>query len=313
MLRNQGESRINPRHASSNYQHAYSANMSTFALDIEAVGDFLAANPRIVVLTGAGISLASGIPTYRDRDGKWTHSEPVKCQEFLTSALKRQRYWARSMRGWPAVRDAQPTDAHRALAKMERLGHIDTIITQNVDRLHQRAGSETVIDLHGRLDRVRCLDCNTFHWRDHIQQQLTTINAPNEAAAIMWPDGHAELPQEAEQNFSVPACNNCGGTLMPDVVFFGDTVPRERLKVCMDALERADAMLVIGSSLQVYSGFRFCRQVNKLGKPLAILNPGSTRADDMANLKVAVDCQKLLSALEITKDRRGSISNSHSD
>jgi NAD-dependent SIR2 family protein deacetylase len=271
--------------------------MNKLAIDMEAMKAFLDANPRIVVLSGAGISAASGIPTYRDREGRWRHSEPIKHQEFIAEAGSRQRYWARSMRGWPAVGNAQPTAAHRALASLEQAGLIDTIITQNVDRLHQRAGSELVIDLHGRLDRVRCLDCKANHGRDQVQQQLQDQNAGIDTAANRRPDGDAELSPELERQFTAPICSNCGGTLMPDVVFFGGTVPQERVRVCMDALERADALLAIGSSLQVYSGFRFCRRIKDLGKPLALLNPGKTRADDIAQLKVTADCQTLLSAL----------------
>jgi NAD-dependent SIR2 family protein deacetylase len=271
--------------------------MNKLAIDIEAMKAFLNANPRIVVLSGAGISAASGIPTYRDREGRWRHSEPIKHQEFITEPGMRQRYWARSMRGWPAVSNAQPTAAHRALASLERAGVIDTIITQNVDRLHQRASSERVIDLHGRLDRVRCLDCEAHHGRHQIQQQLEDQNTEIDSVAIRRPDGDAELSPELERQFTVPICRNCGGTLIPDVVFFGGTVPPKRVRVCMEALEQADALLAIGSSLQVYSGFRFCRRIKDLGKPLALLNPGKTRADDMAQLKVTADCQTLLSAL----------------
>ena len=271
--------------------------MDNIANDTDLLRDFLTANPRIVVLTGADISLACGIPTYRDRAGTWLHSEPIKHQEFLSDPGRRQRYWARSMRGWPAVRDAQPSDAHRALTSLKRAGYIDTIITQNVDRLHQRAGSEQVIDLHGRLDRVRCLDCGTTHCRDTIQQQLTTTNVNLLPIAHARPDGDADLSSEQERHFNIPDCSKCGGTLMPDVVFFGGTVPGERVQACREAVARADALLVVGSSLQVFSGFRFCRQAQKLEKPLAILNPGTTRADDIAQLKLSSDCQTLLSML----------------
>jgi NAD-dependent SIR2 family protein deacetylase len=272
--------------------------MSTQSINTESLAAFLTANPRVVVLTGAGVSLAAGIPTYRDTEGVWQHSEPVKHQEFLAEPLRRQRYWSRSMRGWPPVRDAQPTMAHLALATLERAGHIDTLITQNVDRLHHRAGSERVIDLHGRLDRVRCLDCDWIHCRDDIQRQLLMRNeAVRGVAATPKPDGDAELPPQLERQFSVPSCAGCGGTLKPDVVFFGGTVPRERVQACMDAIERADALLTIGSSLQVFSGFRFCRRASELGKPVAILNPGKTRADDMAQIKLEGDCQHLLQAV----------------
>ena len=278
--------------------------MSKLAKDIEALDEFLASHTRITVLTGAGISLASGIPTYRDKAGHWRHSEPIKHQEFLAESDRRRRYWARSMRGWPAVRDARPTAAHRALAILERRGHIDTIITQNVDRLHQRAGCARVIDLHGRLDRVQCLDCNGFHCRERIQQQLVRGNDSVRAATAARPDGDADLPADVERQFKVPACSACGGTLMPDVVFFGGTVPRSRVQACTDAVERSDALLAVGSSLQVFSGFRFCRQAQRLGKPLAVLNPGITRADDIAQLKVSADCQALLTAFAGTAGHR---------
>lgn len=271
--------------------------MENTASDIDSLEAFLGANPRIVVLTGAGISLGSGIPTYRDREGVWRHSEPIKHQEFLCDPGSRQRYWARSMRGWPAVRDAQPSAAHLALAALERCGHIDTVITQNVDRLHQRAGSKQVIDLHGRLDRVRCLDCGNNHSRNTVQQQLAANNPVALGAAVLRPDGDADLSVQQERQFNIPNCCRCDGTLIPDVVFFGGTVPGERVQACREAIARADALLAIGSSLQVFSGFRFCRQAQQLGKPLAILNPGATRADDIAQLKLATDCQSLLKAL----------------
>jgi NAD-dependent SIR2 family protein deacetylase len=265
--------------------------------NVEALGAFLAANSRVVVLTGAGVSLAAGIPTYRDEEGVWRHSEPIKHQEFLEDPVQRRRYWYRSMRGWPPVRDAQPTMAHQILAELEQAGTIDTLITQNVDRLHQRAGSERVIDLHGRLDRVRCLDCDRVHERDEVQLQMTECNGPVQSAAVTKPDGDAEMPAELEGRFTAPDCAVCGGILMPDVVFFGGTVPRLRVQDCMDAIERADAVLTIGSSLQIFSGFRFCRRAIDLGKPLAILNPGRTRADAIAQLKLEGNCQQVLQAL----------------
>jgi NAD-dependent SIR2 family protein deacetylase len=268
--------------------------MSKQPTDSERLGAFLAAHPRITVLTGAGISRAAGIPTYRDEAGNWRHSEPVTHREFLTHHSRRQRYWARSMRGWPAVDEARPTAAHRALATLEHLGHIDTLITQNVDRLHQRAGSRRVIDLHGRLDRVRCLACHRKYDRGELQRRLRQANGTVRDSAPMRPDGDAEFPAHLEVQLSVPDCNACGGTLMPDVVFFGANVPRQRVEACLQAIERSDALLAVGSSLQVFSGFRFCRHASRTGKPLAVLNPGATRADGLAQLKLEGDCQVLL-------------------
>ena len=273
--------------------------------EIEQLSAFLRAHPRLLVLTGAGVSEASGIPTYRDRNGRWRHSEPIKHQEFINEPGRRQRYWARSMRGWPAVRDARPNPAHKALAILERAGHVQSIVTQNVDRLHQRAGSRRVIDLHGRLDRVCCLECGGVQCRDKIQEQLVAMNdgINGENSALTRPDGDVDLPDARVQDMRVPDCTRCGGVLMPDVVFFGGTVPRERVTTCMTALEKADALVAIGSSLQVYSGFRFCRRAAELGKPLAILNPGNTRADDLATLKLGTDCGWLLQQLALNLPR----------
>jgi NAD-dependent SIR2 family protein deacetylase len=272
--------------------------MTPIQANLPSLRRFLADHPRLVVITGAGISASSGIPTYRDREGTWRHSKPITHQEFVSDPARRRRYWARSLHGWPIVRDAKPNVAHRALAQLEQLGHIHLLITQNVDRLHQRAGSENVVDLHGRVDRVRCMACEALLHRNEIQQQLLQDNTLHNAQpAATRPDGDAEANTEFEEQLSIPDCKRCGGTLIPDVVFFGGTVPRERVALCNDAVANADAVLAVGSSLQVFSGFRFCRLAGKLGKPLAIINPGSTRADPLANLKLQGECEPLLAAL----------------
>ena len=252
----------------------------------------------MVVLSGAGLGIASGIPAYRDRAGVWQHSKPITHQEFVSEHQRRQRYWARSLLGWPTVRDARPNAAHLALARLERQGHIHLLITQNVDRLHQRAGSSNVIDLHGRLDQVRCLGCASAVSREVVQQRLLRDNphSPVQAARLR-PDGDTEPGAGLIAHIRIPACAVCGGTLMPDVVFFGGTVPKERVNACNRAIAGADALLVVGSSLQVYSGFRFCRLASELGKPIAIINPGTTRADPLASLKLEADCEPLLTAL----------------
>ena len=276
---------------------AYNPPMDSLDQEALALARFFRQHPRIVALTGAGISAASGIPTYRDNHGRWLHSEPIKHQEFVTEPARRKRYWARSMRGWPRVRDALPNQAHRALARLENAGHIGTVITQNVDRLHQRAGSRHVIDLHGRLDRVQCLDCGEFQCRNQLQEELTASNPAGirNVATPARPDGDADLTDTMIENVKVPECPECGGVLMPDVVFFGGTVPRQRVDTCMAAVEEADALLVIGSSLQVFSGFRFCRRAAQADKTIASLNPGMTRADDLATMKWQNDCGALLS------------------
>lgn len=279
---------------------AYTVTMNIIAGELEQLQQSLRAHPRLVVLTGAGISAGSGIPTYRDQAGRWLYSSPIQHPAFIADPATRQRYWTRSFHGWPAIRDASPNAAHRALAVLERYGHVELLITQNVDRLHQRAGSGVVIDLHGRLDRVRCLVCDDYSARELMQVRLLRANPALGSPAIgpgSRPDGDMALPDARAQDIRVPPCERCGGTLMPDVVFYGGSVPRARVQRCMDAIARADALLVIGSSLQVYSGFRFCRAAGAAGKPLLLLNPGLTRADGIASLKLSSPCEPLLEAL----------------
>lgn len=256
------------------------------------------AYPRLLVLTGAGLSAESGIPTYRNDRGEWQRSDPMLHQEFIGSPAMRQRYWARSMRGWPSVRDARANRAHHALAELEQLGHVTQLVTQNVDRLHQQAGSAEAIDLHGRLDRVMCRSCGAGLTRDAFQTELKQRN-PDYASfrATILPDGDAEADDRWMNGFEVPDCQACGGMLMPDVVFFGGSVPVARVARVQQALERANAMLVAGSSLAVWSGFRFCRQAEAMGKPLFIVNRGSTRADSLARLKLETDAGPALRGL----------------
>ena len=280
-------------------QKPYHAPMQT-SMDAaqHSLLDFFGAHPRLVVLTGAGISEGSGIPTYRDSEGNWLRNDPITHQEFTGCEHKRRRYWGRSLVGWPGVRDARPNAAHQALARLERESRIELLITQNVDRLHQRAGSDNVIDLHGRLDRVMCLACKAFSHREIMQQRLERHNSHlRDLAADVRPDGDADLSMEQVTSVVVPACEACGGDLMPDVVFFGGSVPRERVAHCTEAIARADALLVIGSSLRVFSGYRFCRRAAEAGKPIAILNPGVTRADPLATLKLPHAAEELLSGL----------------
>ena len=255
---------------------------------------FLHRHPRLFVLSGAGVSTDSGIPGYRDDDGQWQRSPPVTAQQFLGSPLARQRYWARSMLGWPIVARARPNAAHRALAQLEAAGRVATLVTQNVDGLHQRAGSARVIELHGSVGRVVCLDCGTGHSREAIQQQLEADNAvfreARDRGARVAPDGDADVALPDVAAFNVPACAACGGLLKPDVVFFGENVPRARVAAAMDALDAADAMLVVGSSLMVWSGYRFCERAAAAGKPIAAINRGRTRADHLFALKVERAC-----------------------
>jgi NAD-dependent SIR2 family protein deacetylase len=259
--------------------------------------------PRLVVLTGAGISASSGIPTYRNADGQWLYSTPIQHRDFLHDPTTRKRYWTRSWLGWPGVRDARPNVAHQALARLERAGVIELLVTQNVDRLHQRAGSTAVVDLHGRLDQVRCLGCGACSPREEMQLRLLQSNPhlPSVAAgAGSRPDGDMSLPDQEARHTVVPDCLACAGILIPDVVFFGGTIPRARVAGVTSAIDSADALLVVGSSLQVYSGYRFCRMTHASGKPLVLLNPGISRADPIASLKLATPCEPLLAMLADT-------------
>ena len=260
--------------------------------------DFVERHPRLFVLTGAGISTDSGIPGYRDENGAWKRSPPVTLQEFLGSIASRQRYWARSTVGWPVVAQAQPNAAHRALAQLEAAQHVRTLVTQNVDGLHQRAGSGDVIELHGSIGQVACLDCGTHHTRASIQQTLIDENpALLDVIAEPAADGDAHLEWHDLGSFRVPACPSCGGLLKPAVVFFGENVPKPRVEAATRALDAADAVLVVGSSLMVYSGYRFCVWAQKMGKPIAAINLGRTRADPLLSLKVEAPCGDALAAL----------------
>jgi NAD-dependent SIR2 family protein deacetylase len=271
--------------------------IATLAAGPRELQDFIERHDRIFVLTGAGCSTNSGIPDYRDADGRWKRAQPVTYQAFMGELATRRRYWARSLVGWPRFLAAQPNGVHRALAALEDRDRISLLLTQNVDRLHQAAGSREVVDLHGRLDVVRCMDCERRTPREDFQHELIARN-PGwlELEAGIAPDGDADLEADFDA-FDIPVCSHCGGVLKPDVVYFGENVPRERVQAAQHALERSDAMLVVGSSLMVYSGFRFAQWAHKAGKPVAALNRGRTRADDLLALKVEHDCADTLSFL----------------
>jgi NAD-dependent SIR2 family protein deacetylase len=251
---------------------------------------------RLVVLTGAGCSTDSGIPDYRDTAGAWKRRPPVQMRDFLMSEAVRQRYWARSLLGWRHFSAAQPNAAHHALAGLEAAGHVRHLITQNVDGLHQRAGSRRVTDLHGRLDEVLCLGCGARAARAAFQQELTARNpAWSRLSASHAPDGDADLEAQDFSGFDVPACSHCGGLLKPAVVFFGDSIPAEWTRAALQEAEAADALLVVGSSLMVWSGFRLVRAVAERGRPVAALNLGTTRADGLLELKIQAPCGSILS------------------
>jgi NAD-dependent SIR2 family protein deacetylase len=269
---------------------------STSALD--ALAELVAGRRRLFVLTGAGCSTASGIPDYRDREGVWKRGQPIRYQEFLRNPGARRRYWARSFVGWPQVAAARPNPAHHALAVLERAGFIHQLVTQNVDGLHQLAGQRRVLDLHGRLGSVDCLDCRLRLAREEMQERLAAANplfAPRPAGFA--PDGDAVIEQALETGFQVPACPGCGGLLKPAVVFFGENVPRPRVERAYARLAESAALLAVGTSLTVYSGYRFCREAAALGLPIVLLNFGRTRADDLAQVRVEADVGETLAAL----------------
>jgi NAD-dependent SIR2 family protein deacetylase len=270
---------------------------------VSALREFIERHERLFVLTGAGCSTASGIPDYRDADGEWKRGRPILYQDFVAHEHSRKRYWARGLIGWRRMREAQPNGAHRALAALESQGRVALLVTQNVDGLHQAAGSRNVIDLHGRADVVRCLSCEWRVPREQVQADLVERNRDFAALdAVERPDGDAALENVDFAAFDVPACDACGGLLKPDVVFFGERVPAERVQRAFAAVAEADAMLVVGSSLMVYSGYRFARAMADAGKPIAALNLGTTRADDLLTLKVTECCADALSFLHAPRE-----------
>ena len=268
---------------------------------LDCLAELVASSQSLTVLTGAGVSTGSGIPDYRDENGDWKHAQPMQFAEFKGSEVARRRYWSRSYVGWQRFGSAEPNDAHAALASLESLGKVDTLITQNVDGLHSRAGSRAVIDLHGDLSQVRCLECETTTPRTSYQDVMRNKNPGWHAEIFRYkPDGDAELAEESHQNFRVPGCDRCGGIVKPDVVMFGESVPRERVESAMASVDRSDTLLVVGSSLMVFSGYRFARRASDQGKTVAIVNKGRTRADDLAAVRVDEDCGHALRSLVAT-------------
>jgi NAD-dependent SIR2 family protein deacetylase len=263
---------------------------------VERALDMLAGR-ALVALTGAGLSTDSGIPDYRGPDSP--PRTPMTYQQFVSGERAQRRYWARSHVGWARMAHAEPNDGHRALAGLERAGALRGLITQNVDGLHTAAGSREVIDLHGRIADVVCLGCRRRSPRHELQERLASLNPGFvEAAGAMIeaaPDGDAVL--DAVDGFRLAWCTGCGGVLKPDVVFFGENVPRERVERAYAMVDAAGALLVAGSSLAVLSGLRFVRHARRRGLPIVIVNRGPTRGDDLADLLVDAGCSEVLPAL----------------
>jgi len=257
--------------------------------------DVLRDKQAIWVLTGAGISAPSGIPTYRDRHGQWKAGNPIQHNDFIHQESSRQRYWARSMVGFAMTHEARPNAAHEAISSLQKHNLLSQITTQNVDRLHSTAGATDVIDLHGRLDQVICLGCITVSKRANYQPRLLELNPDlTEYVARILPDGDAEVDDYDMSQIRIPPCEQCGGVVMPDVVFFGGTVPKQRIEAAFNSLAEADCMLVVGSSLTVYSGFRFPRWAHQNGLPVYAINQGEMRGAEMFDLILQDSCENAL-------------------
>ena len=255
----------------------------------------------LIVISGAGCSTPSGIGDYRDENGEWKRRQPVQHSDFVNHRSWRQRYWARSQLGYPEFIRARPNEAHRVLARWEASGFVKGVITQNVDRLHQAAGSRKVIDLHGRLDRVVCLGCGAQTLRHDLQNWLEQHNPDIDALgteAVMAADGDVDLESANFADVAVPECQACAGVLKPDVVFYGDSVPKATVEASYQWIEKAPAVLVIGSSLMVFSSLRFVRRAHERQIPIYAINRGLTRADELFQCKVEGDCAEILQALE---------------
>lgn len=261
----------------------------------DQLAQFLQRHPDVLLLTGAGISTASGIPDYRDSDGVRRGNAPVQGPDFRRQPAVQRRYWARSMVGYPTLSRAQANPGHLAIAQLARQGKVGSLVTQNVDGLHQQAGSTGVTELHGSIHAVVCLDCHANYARRTVQDMLEYDNPQMVGAtATPAPDGDALLEPTQLASFVVPRCLHCGGTLKPDVVFFGDGVPAACAAEAAQKMQDASALLVIGSSVMVYSSFRLCRMAAESGKPVAAINLGKTRADDLLAFKLDTPAQDIL-------------------
>ncbi|XP_038056575.1 NAD-dependent protein lipoamidase sirtuin-4, mitochondrial-like [Patiria miniata] len=271
---------------------------------LEKLQDFVSASKKLFVLTGAGMSTESGIPDYRSEGvGLYARSNnrPITYQDFLRSPSRRRRYWARNFVGWPRFSSVLPNASHWTFAEWERAGKVHWLVTQNVDALHTKAQSRRVIELHGCSARIVCLSCAQKTTRDELQQRMRDVNPQfNSESQAIAPDGDVILSDEAVAGFTVPSCSQCRGMLKPDLVFFGDNVPGDIRTSAYDRLQESDAVLVAGSSLEVYSGYRFALAAKDQNKPLAIVNIGPTRADKLAVLKIDARISSVLPGIQVT-------------
>ncbi|XP_029046429.1 NAD-dependent protein deacylase Sirt4 [Osmia bicornis bicornis] len=269
--------------------------------DVLRLKEFINSHNKICILTGAGISTESGIPDYRSEGvGLYARStrRPVLYKDFCASETIRQRYWARNYVGWPRFSSVKPNITHEILKELENANKVRCIVTQNVDNLHTKAGSRRVIELHGTAFKVMCLNCDQRICRYHLQDILDHMN-PNMTVTtqMIRPDGDVDLSQEQVDGFNVPSCENCGGILKPDIIFFGDNVPRQIVESVKYNVKHSDSLLVLGSTLTTFSGYRIVLQAKNAGLPIAILNIGKTRADNFADIKVNGRCGDVLSRI----------------
>jgi NAD-dependent SIR2 family protein deacetylase len=264
---------------------------------LQALAD-LVGDGDVVVLSGAGLSTESGIPDYRGPSSAGRRAQPMTYQTFVSGVEARRRYWARSHLGWRHITGARPNDGHLAVAELQRRGLIAGVITQNVDGLHSAAGATDVLELHGNLSRVVCLDCAMRTTRAALDARLRAVNRGWDAhVRAVNPDGDALVDDETVASFRIVDCDACGGVLKPDVVFFGENVPRDRVEASYALVERAGSLVVLGSSLTVMSGLRFVRHAAKLGVPIVIVNQGETRGDPLATMRLDAPLGAALSSL----------------
>ncbi|KAJ2942829.1 hypothetical protein O0L34_g15017 [Tuta absoluta] len=269
--------------------------------DFEKLRDFITKHEKLLILTGAGISTESGIPDYRSEEvGLYARSnhKPIQYQEFVKYPRVRQRYWARNFVGWPRFSAVQPNATHFAVRDLEKAGKVTSIVTQNVDRLHHKAGSKNVIELHGTGYIVKCMKCPYEISREDLQEELLRNNPEMESSfSMIRPDGDVELTPEQVSKFKTPMCPECEGPLKPDIIFFGDNVPKQRVEEIRNDVTRSDAIFVLGSTLTVYSSYRIVLQAKDEKKKIAVLNIGPTRADEIIDLKVSTKCGDVLPEL----------------
>lgn len=289
----------------SHHTHSFvPANRPVLEEELYILRKFLRRTDRLFVMTGAGVSTESGIPDYRsEKVGLYARTDhrPVQYQEFLKSADRRQKYWARNFVAWPTFSSFQPNICHESLAQWEREGRLSWLVTQNVDALHTKAGSRRVTELHGCSHRVHCLNCSHKMTRPAMQNLITDWNPGwNIESVDIAPDGDVQLKDEQVKEFKVPPCPNCGGILKPEIIFFGDNVARPTVDFVFNKLKECDAMLLLGTSLYIYSGYRFAKAAHEQKKPIGAINIGLIRGDDLLDFQINARCGEVFSHIKIT-------------